>query len=487
PHDNQPTACTSVKRCRTKVDHALVKAIDATHDKGLSVTELMAALFPHTSTPRRRRQQLQEQLDQLVADDRVCDVHAFDCVRYVDTEHAKPWFVYPFTKDAATNAIEFQRDAPVMARPWLKMDGEVNDQFLVVVKRELTMLVVGRPGIGEQRMCEYFKGLLGLQDVRNLCFQLIDERVLYCRAIERRKQCGLFGGSNASEAPVVGEYSMDRHEMEMHYFPAVDCFGELGNAFVDMEFGSKTFGIGYNMNQSECAWFLSARWRWLFFIRSRDEEGVVRMDTDEADEAHVLQELLLQEGEIDDELDEDDEMDSTSELSSQQSAVETSDVAAATTGASTTWNCTRCTYENSSSSSICEICGSPREVLDSSSVTPSSAATASAAGDGRWECAACTLLNPRQAHVCTVCSTPNPASMGVARSHRGHGLGAALGLFEKAGKDDSSSPAGISSAALEALANDKKGGVKLVDTLQAMTHNLAMTEASAEGGLGLLM
>ncbi|RHZ11823.1 hypothetical protein DYB37_002659 [Aphanomyces astaci] len=77
--------------------------------------------------------------------------------------------------------------------------------------------------------------------------------------------------------------------------------------------------------------------------------------------------------------------------------------------------------------------------------------------------------------------------MGVARSHRGHGLGAALGLFEKAGKDDSSSPAGISSAALEALANDKKGGVKLVDTLQAMTHNLAMTEASAEGGLGLLM
>ncbi|RHY98410.1 hypothetical protein DYB35_000099 [Aphanomyces astaci] len=234
PHDNQPTACTSVKRCRTKVDHALVKAIDATHDKGLSVTELMAALFPHTSTPRRRRQQLQEQLDQLVADDRVCDVHAFDCVRYVATEHAKPWFVYPFTKDATTNAIEFQRDAPVMARPWLKMDGEVNDQFLVVVKRELTMLVVGRPGIGEQRMCEYFKGLLGLQDVRNLCFQLIDERVLYCRAIERRKQCGLFGGSNASEAPVVGEYSMDRHEMEMHYFPAVDCFGELGNAVQEM-------------------------------------------------------------------------------------------------------------------------------------------------------------------------------------------------------------------------------------------------------------
>ncbi|ETV98249.1 hypothetical protein H310_08967 [Aphanomyces invadans] len=74
--------------------------------------------------------------------------------------------------------------------------------------------------------------------------------------------------------------------------------------------------------------------------------------------------------------------------------------------------------------------------------------------------------------------------MGAARSHSG--FGSALGLFERADRE-ASSHVGISSAALEALANDQNASVKLVDALQTMTHNLAMMEASSEGGLGLLM
>ncbi|CAK4837723.1 unnamed protein product [Aphanomyces euteiches] len=185
---------------------------------------------------------------------------------------------------------------------------------------------------------------------------------------------------------------------------------------------------------------------------------------DDVEDTHVLRELLLQAQDADEDMHEDDHMDSSSEMSQQSAAAGSSESA---TGASA-WNCSRCTYENTVSSSICEICGSPRE--SSSSSAPSSA-TDDASGDGKWECGACTLLNPRQAHVCVVCSTPNPTAMG-ATSRRGLSIASALG---------------ITGDALEALAKDPNASVKLTDTLQSLTHNLAMMEASSEGGFGLFM
>nr|XP_008873123.1 hypothetical protein H310_08966 [Aphanomyces invadans]ETV98248.1 hypothetical protein H310_08966 [Aphanomyces invadans] len=224
--------CTSMKRCRNLVVEALAKAIDAKEGEGTTATDLANNLFPH-ATSQRRRQQVQEALDQLVTNDRVCDVHAYNCVRYVASAHAKPWMVFPYAYKK--KVAEFNRDEPLIARPWLKMNGTTNEAFMVVMKREITMLVAERPGIGEVHMSEYFKGLLGLQDVRCLCFQLIDDRVIYSRVSKKRKRCRLFSGApSLPEEPVVGEYSMDRDEFEMHYFPSVDCFGQLGNAVQEL-------------------------------------------------------------------------------------------------------------------------------------------------------------------------------------------------------------------------------------------------------------
>ncbi|KAH9126893.1 hypothetical protein AeMF1_002667 [Aphanomyces euteiches] len=201
---------------------------------------------------------------------------------------------------------------------------------------------------------------------------------------------------------------------------------------------------------------------------------------DDVEDTHVLRELLLQAQDADEDMHEDDHMDSSSEMSQQSAAAGSSESA---TGASA-WNCSRCTYENTVSSSICEICGSPRE--SSSSSAPSSA-TDDASGDGKWECGACTLLNPRQAHVCVVCSTPNPTAMG-ATSRRGLSIASALGFFTgDRVVEKNSSHVGITGDALEALAKDPNASVKLTDTLQSLTHNLAMMEASSEGGFGLFM
>ncbi|KAF0720504.1 Aste57867_223 [Aphanomyces stellatus] len=213
------------------------------------------------------------------------------------------------------------------------------------------------------------------------------------------------------------------------------------------------------------------------------------MDDDvEAEETQVLRELLLQ-AHDDENLHEDDMMDSSSELS-QRSATATAESSDAPTAASAAWNCSRCTYENTAGLSVCEICGSPRVLSEASvsSTTDETGGGAASAADGKWECSACTLLNPRQAHACVVCNTPNPAhSHGSGGRGRGLSIASALGLFEK-GHEKNGPHLGITGDALEELATDDSATVKLVDTLQTITHNLAMIEASSEGGgFGLLL
>ncbi|KAF0720503.1 Aste57867_222 [Aphanomyces stellatus] len=224
-----PKPCASLARCRGKVDHLIVAAVDATAHAGTTVRDLVAKIvLPGGSLSV---DEMQGRVNHLLAVEKLWDVHAYAEVRYVTKKHAGLWFVHPFAKDGCH--VEFNRDEPALARPWLKMDGSVNEKFLVVVKRELTMLVVERPGINEDAMREYFKGLFGLQDTRCLCFQLIEDGVLYCRAT-KRSRASLFAPTAAPAQPVRGEYTMDRNEYALRYFAAIDCFGHLGNAVEEL-------------------------------------------------------------------------------------------------------------------------------------------------------------------------------------------------------------------------------------------------------------
>ena len=59
------------------------------------------------------------------------------------------------------------------------------------------------------------------------------------------------------------------------------------------------------------------------------------------------------------------------------------------------WACGACTYHNSKSLRICEMCGTPNPNCNEPDNTT-------------WVCPACTVRNPYLATVCQVCATTNP-------------------------------------------------------------------------------
>lgn len=70
------------------------------------------------------------------------------------------------------------------------------------------------------------------------------------------------------------------------------------------------------------------------------------------------------------------------------------------------WSCSGCTFENKASNSICELCGSGREVEPKPS---SSGETTDSSGlsavDAEWPCPTCTLVNSPTTVVCSACGT----------------------------------------------------------------------------------
>ncbi|CAK4076868.1 unnamed protein product [Aphanomyces euteiches] len=227
----QPKQCSSLMRCKLKFISKLTGAVDGAKEIGMSVPDMLD-IFPFVS-----RNLMQDIVDDLVAEEKLMEVHAFSHVRYVMKANASLWCVHPYKREkrASVSLVEFNRDEPVVARPWLKMDGTLNEKFMVVLKREITMLVAEHPGIGEESMRTYFKGLFGLQDLRSLCFQLVDDGVLYSRATKRRKvSSSLFAPSTPPPEPEEADYDMDRDEYNLSYFASIDCFGHLGNAVQEL-------------------------------------------------------------------------------------------------------------------------------------------------------------------------------------------------------------------------------------------------------------
>ncbi|KAF0691753.1 Aste57867_17083 [Aphanomyces stellatus] len=113
-----PKPCASLARCRGKVDHLIVAAVDATAHAGTTVRDLVAKIvLPGGSLSV---DEMQGRVNHLLAVEKLWDVHAYAEVRYVTKKHAGLWFVHPFAKDGCH--VEFNRDEPALARPWLKMD-----------------------------------------------------------------------------------------------------------------------------------------------------------------------------------------------------------------------------------------------------------------------------------------------------------------------------------------------------------------------------
>ncbi|OQR95593.1 hypothetical protein THRCLA_07733 [Thraustotheca clavata] len=167
----------------------------------------------------------------LVNAGKVLEAHSYAHLHYVSMQYAELWSIYPY-KLLPDKTLEFDKTKPSSCRPWLCMDGSVNEKFLLVLKREVALMVWRYPGMCENDIRSQFRGLLGLQDARSLCFQLVDEDVIYCEANAKKPFCSLFSSPKDTSRPIPGTYHMDRSQYTLRFFPTVSCIENLG-AVVD--------------------------------------------------------------------------------------------------------------------------------------------------------------------------------------------------------------------------------------------------------------
>lgn len=200
------------------------------------------------------------------------------------------------------------------------------------------------------------------------------------------------------------------------------------------------------------------------------------------------------------------------------------------------WSCPACTFLNGASRAFCEMCETPNPVAaTSSSRMPTLGGTTS---EGPWSCVACTMKNPQALRSCAVCGTSNPHSSALSLIQRLHGhnnmssddddddlsdddddddnddmdgedsneedsshavsskkkkaLKKAKRQQERAkkkkkqqkkAKQEEKNEYGVSSKTLKRLA-ETPTSQNLVDTLQTLTHTLAMMDASTGSGWG---
>ncbi|OQR86734.1 hypothetical protein ACHHYP_10001 [Achlya hypogyna] len=209
----------SMAVCATQLETKLLRAITDAGETGVADSELA----------KRHRQysphQVLERVQALVAASKVVEAHSFADVRYVAAAVADLWQLRAY--NFRDGNVEFDASRVAVSRPWLKLDGEVNKKFLLVLKREVAMMVWRYPGMCERDIQAQFRGLLGLQDARCLCFMLVDDGVLYCQALSKVPPASLFSQSTTPTL-VPGEYHMDRAEFTLRFFPTTACMENLG-------------------------------------------------------------------------------------------------------------------------------------------------------------------------------------------------------------------------------------------------------------------
>jgi hypothetical protein len=187
------------------------------------------------------------------------------------------------------------------------------------------------------------------------------------------------------------------------------------------------------------------------------------------------------------------------------------------------WNCRACTMKNAPRSRVCALCGSlnPNPIVPTGvlSIMRSGRAAVIGSGDSNdsddegdssddgadssisgssdeeaehvWECDNCEVsgqISP-SAKRCPTCCTPRPRLVTLKRPKKTSKKTKAERSRKRRKKteahdEDVKSAYGVSSAALRKLAKNPKLNDKLTDTLQTLTHTLAMMDASADSEWG---
>lgn len=188
-------------------------------------------------------------------------------------------------------------------------------------------------------------------------------------------------------------------------------------------------------------------------------------------------------------------------------------------GGAAEWNCAACTMKNPPRARVCVVCGSlnPNPIVptaalsimrgsraisvdsddsdddgdDSDGEEGESSNSSDSETSSTWQCDDCEVSGqiPRTATSCPTCCAPRPRSVTSKRLKKSKKKLEAERSRKrrkksKALEDGAKSAYGVSSAALCKLAKNQQQNNKLTDTLQTLTHTLAMMDASADSEWG---
>ncbi len=78
------------------------------------------------------------------------------------------------------------------------------------------------------------------------------------------------------------------------------------------------------------------------------------------------------------------------------------------------WSCEICTFSNSASHRVCEMCGTDRP--SGSGVSAAAAAVVTPSASLPWSCSICTFVNPHSSRQCSMCSSPSPHMVSAVNS-----------------------------------------------------------------------
>ncbi|KAI9907551.1 hypothetical protein PsorP6_004747 [Peronosclerospora sorghi] len=187
-------------------------------------------------------------LNSLVDQGALICINAYYDRRYIAKEHGDLWLLRPFSLVCNTTLskapqVVFEGEKDTLSFPWLKMDGGTNYKFLFAIQRKLLTLIIQAPGITEKRAYTKMNKLLSLQDTREALSLLVEDGLVYARAVlhSASQATHLFTPSvTQPSAPTVikltgSVLTYDRTIFEAHYFPRLDCIQRFGSIVQDYQ------------------------------------------------------------------------------------------------------------------------------------------------------------------------------------------------------------------------------------------------------------
>uniref|UniRef100_H3GV03 Uncharacterized protein n=1 Tax=Phytophthora ramorum TaxID=164328 RepID=H3GV03_PHYRM len=234
------------------LEHVVVAHIREIGEEGLTMPSLMGKLRSNDGDERHAelRMRVARCLNALVDQGVLMCVNGYYEQRYIVKEHGDVWLLRPFSVIPSASSpskpqVVFEGEKDTLSFPWLKMDGGTNYTFLFEIQRKLLSLIIQAPGITEKRAHTRMSKLLTLQDTREAMSLLVEEGLVYARAVTSpaAQPPTLFKASMAQpsfSAPkvvkLVGSVlSYDRSAFEVHFFPHVECIQRFGSIVQDYQ------------------------------------------------------------------------------------------------------------------------------------------------------------------------------------------------------------------------------------------------------------